>query len=142
MNGGRVSGASSSNPFSADALQLDALPEKEAFARIIDSYRMRIEDEYKFRGDASGLYDGEDPLPDFQRFLRKAEERGGCLPKWWSEEKSVACQELGMSGAEWSDLNCKVEKSDVMQHYGDSMMPLKLRVLAEKITGSNVMARG
>ena len=140
MNSGQASNTTSSNPFSGDALELETLPEKEAFNRIIDCYRMRVEDEYKFRGDTRGLYNEENPLKDFKSFLRKAEKRGNCLPSWWSAQKSRACQQQGMSGHGWSDLNCAVEKSDIQEHYGNPMMPLMLRVLAEKITGSNVMS--
>ena len=138
----RAYGNTTVNPFDPDALQLNTLPEEEAFTRIIDSYRMRMEDEYKFRGSASGLYADEDPLEDFQGYLRQAERRGGCLPTWWSPEKSIACQEQGMRSTGWSQLRCAVEKSDIQEHYGDGMMPMKLRVLAERITGSNVMSPG
>ena len=101
---------------------------------------MRLEDECNFGRSLSGLYNGDNPLKDFQNFLRKAEQRGGCLPAWWSKEESEACQELGMNGRRWSNLRNAVEKCDVQEHYGDPMMPLKLRVLAEKIAGSYVMA--
>lgn len=60
------------------------LSEKRVYKRFIDSYRLRIEDDYTMRGDASGLYGGEDPLPSFLRFLRKAKRKDlmpgeGCL---------------------------------------------------------------
>lgn len=42
---------------------LARISEAKAFAAIIDSYRLRKDDEYKFNGDASGLYDdGEYPV--------------------------------------------------------------------------------
>ena len=87
---GRGYGTSTANPFDADALKLNTLSEEDAFTRIIDSYRLRMEDEVKFRGDVGGVYAGEDPLEDFQEFLKQAEDRGGCLPTWWSQEKSRA----------------------------------------------------
>jgi hypothetical protein len=34
-----------------------------------DCYRMRVEDDYKFAGEARGLYNDENPLPDFQQFF-------------------------------------------------------------------------
>ncbi|MCJ1309878.1 hypothetical protein MMC25_003539 [Agyrium rufum] len=139
---GQASATTTTNPFSGDALQLETLPEKEAYKLIIDSYRMRAEDEYAFAQNQRGLYAQENPLTDFRRYLRKAERRGGVLPTWWSDEKSTACQRQGMDKTQWSDLSCAVEKSDIQEHYRDSMMPLKLRVLAEKIEGSNVMSMG
>ncbi|MCJ1382774.1 hypothetical protein MMC17_005887 [Xylographa soralifera] len=121
-----------------DGTYLESLREKDAFAQIIDSYRLRIEDEYKFRGDAGGLYAGEDPLPDFRHYLERAEKKGGVLPKWWSREKRKACEKMAVDEAQWSDVNSAVEKADIMEHYGDNMMPMKLRMLAEKVEGSNV----
>ena len=139
---GRGYGNTTVNPFDFDALQLNSLSEEDAFTRIIDSYRLRMEDEVNFRGDVKGVYDGEDPLEDFQDYLKQAEERGGCLPTWWSAEKSRACQAQGMKRTGWSQLRHRVEKSDIQEHYRDPMMPMKLRVLAERITGSNVMSPG
>ena len=55
MNSGRASNPTSSNPCSDDVLQLQTLPEKEVFNRNIDSHHMRVEDKYKFRGDARGF---------------------------------------------------------------------------------------
>lgn len=63
------------------------------------------------------------------------------MPPWWSKEKRAECERLGSAGGEdwWSNLNYAVEKADIQEHYGDSMMPMKLRVLAERILKSNVM---
>lgn len=35
-----------------------------------------------------------------------------------------------------------MEKSDVQEEYGDSNMPMQLRIVAEEIVGSNVMGPG
>jgi hypothetical protein len=41
----------------------------------------------------------------------------------------------------WSSLfNC-VEKSDISEHYGDSTMPMQLRMLTEKIYGRPLMGQ-
>ncbi|MCJ1393321.1 hypothetical protein MMC18_006193 [Xylographa bjoerkii] len=135
-----LTGGPDSNSFAkiGDGTYLDGLPEKDAFAQIIDSYRLRMEDEYKFRGDAGGLYAGENPLPDFRRYLNRAEKKGVVLPKWWSGEKRKASEKTAVDRAKWSDLHSAVEKVDIIEHYRDSMMPMKLRMLAEKVEGSNV----
>lgn len=117
---------------------LSRLPETKAFAAIIDSYRLRVEDEYKFRGDASGLYAEEDPLPEFREFLDQAEQCGDVLPSWWDRAKRRACERQAMRSSEWSCLTSAVEKSDIMEHYGDRLMPMRLRMLAERVTGSHV----
>lgn len=77
-------------------------------------------------------------MPDFKAFLDLAEKRKGILPKWWSEEKRRECERLAMDVTQWADINCAVEKHDVIKHYGDSVMPMKLRLLAEKIYGKKI----
>ncbi|KAI1269969.1 putative MYND domain protein [Xylariaceae sp. FL1019] len=111
-------------------------PEVDVYRVLIDAYRMRIEDEYKFEGEAAedSIYGGRpDSLLGFTKFLNKA-ARSGLLPSWWNTEKEAACKKLGME-SEWHDLRCKVEKSDIIEHYGDSRYPMQLRMLAEAIIG-------
>ena len=93
---------------------------------------MRIEDNYTFAGDACGLYAGQNPLPDFRRFLNLAEKRKGVLPLWWSPAKRKECERQAVVG-KFSNLNGAVEKHDIVENYGDPLMPMKLRSLAEKI---------
>ena len=117
---------------------LSRLSEHDAFAAIIDSYRLRIEDEYTFQGDAGGLYADEDPLPDFKRFLNEVEKCDDILPSWWNKTKRDDCIRLALRGSEWSNINCAVEKSDIIEHYKDSLMPMRLRMLAQRATGTKV----
>ena len=126
-------------PALAQNTYLHSFSEKDAFNQVIDSYRLRVEDDYSFRGETSGLYNQENPLPHFRKYLDLAESRQGVLPKWWSKEKREACEKLALDSSQWSDLNCAVEKSDIQEHYKDNMMPMKLRILAEKIYGKGVM---
>lgn len=42
------------------------------------------------------------------------------------------------TGNDWSCLNRRAEKSDISQHYGNSLMPMQLRMLGEKIYGRGV----
>ena len=99
---------------------------------------MRVEDDYTFAGDTRGLYNEDDPLPDFQEFLDMAEMKNGILPSWWSDGKRRECEERAVDARQWSDLNCAVEKRDIIKHYGDGSMPMKLRLLAEKIYGKKI----
>lgn len=118
---------------------LHDLPEIDVYRLLIDSFRMRQEDNYKFLGDADidSLYDGSaNSLRPFRKFIARAERKTGILPPWWNASKRDACIALGMKGGdEWADLKCCVEKSDIMEHYEDSRMPMKLRMLAEFICG-------
>jgi len=118
---------------------LHKLSEKDAYNQLIDCYRMRVEDDYKFAGDNRALYAGEPPLPDFKHFLDLAEKgTKGLLPKWWTQDKRRACERLAVDSTQWSDINCAVEKPDIQEHYGDNVMPMKLRLLAEKIYGKKI----
>lgn len=117
---------------------LSRLSEHDAFAAIVDSYRLRVEDEYNFRGDAGGLYAGENPLPDFRGFLNKVEKCNDILPPWWNKEKRKACVQQALRSSEWSNINSAVEKSDIIEHYNDTLMPMRLRMIAERVTGSKV----
>ena len=85
------SGSKSSKAFIESTTGLDSKtwlhgkPESEVFKLLCDSYRMRVEDDYAFRGDVSedSIYGGGDPAKGFRRFLIKAEERSGVLPEYF-----------------------------------------------------------
>lgn len=119
---------------------LHQLPEKEVYTYLIDSYRMRVEDDYVFTGEISynSLYGGGQPINDFRRFLNMAEKRRGLLPSWWSVAKRRECEKVAVDESGWSCLAFAVEKSDIQEHYGNPMMPMQLRVFAEKVYGKPV----
>ena len=94
---------------------------------------------YKFQGTTLGLYNLENPIVEFKKFLKRAEKNGKVLPKWWDQEAKKECVQLGMKKGGGSELAHAVEKGDVQEEYGDSLMPMKLRVLAEKVYGTSVM---
>ncbi|KAI0436916.1 putative MYND domain protein [Xylaria telfairii] len=113
-------------------------PEEDVYRVLIDAYRLRIEDEYTFEGNAAvdSIYGGaESSLLGFQKFLRLAVSRAGLLPPWWNAQKQKACETLGMDSSQWHDLRCAVEKGDVIEHYGDSRFPMQLRMLGEAVIG-------
>ncbi|EXJ60975.1 hypothetical protein A1O7_05128 [Cladophialophora yegresii CBS 114405] len=114
-------------------------PEDDVYKLLIDCYRFRVEDDYKFAGEVEEdcIYAGApNSYEPFKRFLRKAEQRDGLLPTWWSSEKAKACLEYGKKQKHWSDLGCAIEKHDVTEHYEDNLMPMKLRMLGEQILGT------
>ena len=104
---------------------------------MIDSFRLRCDDEYKFQGLKRGVYNGSDPKPEFRVFLDLAEASGVVLPSWWSKEKREVC--VGIANRGWSDIRKIVGKSDIQEHYGDATMPMKLRILGEQIYGKGFM---
>ncbi|KAK4141197.1 uncharacterized protein C8A04DRAFT_31296 [Dichotomopilus funicola] len=123
---------------------LHGRPEQDVYRLLIDSYRLRAEDNFNFEGDspADSLYGGaSSALRGFQRFLELAESRAGLLPSWWSEEKKRECEEFGSGGSEegrFQDLRRRVDKGQIQDVYGDSYFPMQLRMLAEVVYGRGV----
>jgi splicing suppressor protein 51 len=114
---------------------LEELPEEEVYKILIDTYRLRLDDNYVSAAEFRGLYAGEDPVTDFNRFLDKAEWNGEILPKWWNKEKRKRCIEIGTKKDGWSYLGHAIEKQDVIDEYKDRYMPGTLRMLAEQVYG-------
>ena len=113
-------------------------PEKDVYRLLIDAYRLRVEDTYVFEqeADADSIYGGAPHgLAGFRRFLDAAAGRAGLLPPWWSADKRKACERMGMDHRQgnFHDLACAIEKSDVIEHYGDSRFPMQLRMFAEAV---------
>ncbi|CZT41962.1 uncharacterized protein RSE6_01787 [Rhynchosporium secalis] len=129
------------NPGLTDDKDLPSSLEKDVFILLIDCYRLRMEDEYTFKGDAAtgSLYGGAlNPLPHFRKFLDKAEKKEGILPEWWDMQKRTMCEKEAVFGT-WANINHAVEKSDIVQHYKNPMAPMTLRALGEKIYGEGFM---
>lgn len=63
--------------------------------------------------------------------LRLAKQDPGLLPLWWNDEKEAECMRESRLA-----LECAREKSDIEEAWKDPMMPMKLRMLGEKIYGS------
>ena len=105
----------------------------EAYALLIDVYRMRVEDEYMYSGEAGGLYMGEGvggALEDFERFLDTATEKRA-LPPWWDHEiDDEAITAAALDTTSWPSIAHAMEKSDVNEHYGNSFAAMTLRVRA------------
>lgn len=114
--------------------------EKDVYRLLIDAYRLRMEDTYKFDGEADedSIYGGAaNGLRGFRSFLDKVARKSNLLPPWWNDEKRKACEEMGMDrrAANFHDLSCAVEKSDITEHYGDPQFPMQLRMFAEAVYG-------
>ncbi|KAL8904473.1 MAG: hypothetical protein Q9207_003237 [Kuettlingeria erythrocarpa] len=83
--------------------------------QLIDSYRMRAEDDYNLAGDGHCLYVGEHPRPKCARVLDLAEKRKFLLPGWQNRESRTACEAMGAASSKgsWADLCCVMEKDDI-----------------------------
>lgn len=112
-------------------------PEKDVYKLLIDTYRLRMWDDYIYGDvDAERIFnDVPDGRPGFCRFLRKVESKPGLLPDWWSPAKAQECVAFG-SGYRGFNLDRVVEKQDIIELYGDPRMPMKQRMFGEQIWGS------
>jgi len=115
-------------------------PEKDVYRLLVESYRMRMEDDYALdcNPNADSIYAGvKNPLPGFRRYMRLVKSCRDLLPSWWNPEKEKECEKFGMdkTNDSWYDLHCAIEKSDIIEHYSDSRFPMQLRMFAEAVYG-------
>ena len=98
-----------------------------------------MEDDYNLTGDADfdSIYAGSSSgYRGFRRFLEQIQARNKeLLPAWWSDANALECERAGRRD-DWSSLKCAIEKSDVIEHYGDRLFPMQLRMFAEQIYGT------
>lgn len=71
----------------------------------------------------------------FRRFLRLAENQVALLPSWWSSQKAADSLQFGRTDKDLG-LRFSIEKSDIQESYGNSYMPMQLRMFAEQVYGS------
>ena len=109
--------------------------ESETFTRLIDCFRLRCEDDYVFGAHYHGIYGERHPGVVFLDFLVKAKATS-MLPDWWNADKEIECMSRALKGTDgWANINHAVEKSDIIDHYGEIIMPMTLRMAAERIYG-------
>lgn len=112
--------------------------EKTTFNLLIDLMRMRQEDEYTIDANnmTGTIYSGEPTSePAFRTFISKAEAVPGFLPPWWSKDKLEECIRYSLNSQDFSLAHAE-EKSDIQKTWNDNTMPMKLRMLAEKVYGN------
>ncbi|KEF60949.1 uncharacterized protein A1O9_02513 [Exophiala aquamarina CBS 119918] len=76
-----------------------AAPESDTntFELLIDTFRLRREDDYAFGGHNHGIYGVDPPLAVFRDFLARAKS-AWMLPAWWSDVKQRECEHMAMEG--------------------------------------------
>ncbi|GAA6005149.1 hypothetical protein JCM10207_008523 [Rhodosporidiobolus poonsookiae] len=105
-----------------------------AHERLIDCFRLFCDDAYAWNGLHFGLYNDEDPYPEFVKFIEKAKPH---LPSWWTEEDTKTTLAMCRSH-EWANIDCAVEKADINEHYGSGTAAMSLRMWTEKLAGSGL----
>ncbi|KAK5238827.1 hypothetical protein LTR47_000570 [Exophiala xenobiotica] len=99
--------------------------ESKTYEMLIDTFRLRCDDDYAHGGHNHGIYGNDPPLPVFRDFLARA-KAAGMLPPWWNDEKEKECERMAMED-EHFNIKFAVEKPDIQEHYKDNMMPMTLR---------------
>ncbi|KAK6357720.1 hypothetical protein TWF718_002029 [Orbilia javanica] len=113
--------------------------ETDTFGLLIDTYRLRAEDNYNLEGNVSAdnvLGGAKDSSQGFHRFLSLVEAKPHLLPAWWTPEKSQECVKYGLDTGGWYSLKNAPEKGDIIEHYGESTMPMQLRMFGEQVYGT------
>jgi splicing suppressor protein 51 len=100
--------------------------------------RLRQEDEYNLEGELmSGTIYNQEPSSEkaFRTFIGKAKAVSGFLPPWWDENSLKRCLDYSRNSADFS-LRHAQEKHDIQETWGDNQMPMKLRMVAERVYGN------
>ena len=101
----------------------------EACVVIIDSFRLRREDE------CAPYYGSEYRLAAFQDYLNKLQKCGIILPLVWELGLRNMCEQLA---TEWGNIELEMDGSDIREHYTDDLMRLRIRIIADKVTGKHL----
>ena len=111
--------------------------EEKTFQLLIDMLRMRQEDEYSLGGDTMiGTIYNLEPTSEkaFRTLIRKAKAVSGLLPPWWDQGSLDKCLSYARKSADFS-LASAQEKHDIQETWADNYMPMKLRMVSERIYG-------
>lgn len=130
----------STKPFTAISQNkfLHDRSEEETFKLLVDLLRMRQEDEYNLGGETmTGTIYNMEPSSEkaFKTFIRKAKAVSGLLPPWWTDESLKQCLEYSRKSSGFSLCHAQ-EKHDIQETWGDDKMPMKLRMVAERVYGN------
>lgn len=102
----------------------------------IDTFRVVAADKHLGDFMTGTIYDQEPTSEEaFREMLTKAKLVDGLLPPWWNDEKAEDCVQYGLRNGPFSLAGAQ-EKSDIQETWGDNRMPMKLRMLGEKVYGS------
>ncbi|KAF8927067.1 hypothetical protein BGZ47_002344 [Haplosporangium gracile] len=114
--------------------------EKDVQKLLIDIYRLRMDDTFKFDHmvENDSLYSGaRDGTNGFRNFLALVEGKAGLLPADWSAEKKEAVIAFGQAEPE-KLLFHKADKETIIGRYGNSQMPIQMRLFGEQVYGRGV----
>ncbi|KAJ5387090.1 hypothetical protein N7509_009631 [Penicillium cosmopolitanum] len=120
-------------------------PKEDVYKLLIDAYRLRINDDLKFRNiqHADPIYEdapNEDTIhaetsfggtPNLFLFLQMA-DLVGLMPTWWDASETASCIDRAKY-LTWSNIATQVTADDVKEYDGDNSMVLRLRIFADQV---------
>ncbi|CAI7662848.1 unnamed protein product [Penicillium pancosmium] len=109
-------------------------PKEDVYKLLIDAFRLRMDDDFKFLQlrHANTIYDDIscDGTPNLELFIRMAVIY--LVPEWWDESELAYCLEYAKL-LTWGNIGAKITADDVKAHYGDQSMALQLRIFSEQV---------
>lgn len=111
-------------------------PETDVYKILAEAYRLLVAEAYFFEGEwiaATIWYGFYLDQPGFKRFLRKAATKRRLLPPWWNREKEAECKQFFANLPKWPKMDYTETIRTIMDHYGDRLFPMQLRMLAEAV---------
>ncbi|KAH8881887.1 hypothetical protein GQ53DRAFT_886547 [Thozetella sp. PMI_491] len=117
---------------------LNDRPKKEVYRLLIDSYRLRVNDNIRNLDIASkDIFDAWDTAKTFgptgfDQFLKFAETKG-LLPKWWDEKKNKECKKVSVQGGQFHCLYDMLDLRVVTLRYDDGSMGMQMRMFANDV---------
>lgn len=113
--------------------------EKDVQKLLIDIYRLRMDDTFKFDHmvENDSLYSGvRDETNGFKDFLVLVEGKAGLLPADWNAKKEAVVA-FGQGEPERL-LFHKVDKETIIGRYGNAQMPMQMRLFGEQVYGRGI----
>ncbi|KAJ6261122.1 hypothetical protein Dda_3787 [Drechslerella dactyloides] len=119
-----------------------------AIERLIDAYRLRIEDLHNISHIDAGHYKqppGHAPpqpphMEEFITFLRHMQETVQIVrPHWWDLAAQTECEDLARNHLLRMYIGRKADEEEIITHYGgQTLMPKALRILGDVLYGAKV----
>ncbi|EPS44218.1 hypothetical protein H072_1787 [Dactylellina haptotyla CBS 200.50] len=119
---------------------------REALERLIDAYRLRIEELNRVSGIKVGCYINPDSTElntdEFINFLRNMHgSRQVARPEWWDLAAQTDCEDLARNHIMRFYIGAPATDREIANHYENPEMPAALRALADIIYGAKVPER-
>lgn len=112
--------------------------EGNVFYYLVSCHRMRMADSFVNRPleNLDRSFKDATDVDEVEEFLLFAEKRVGILPAWWSEKKRREClSTVGTEDYEFPNDYDQVEQN-IVRCSKNYLMPMKLRLLGERIYGT------